>query len=91
MLIFQLHLPHVIPNSILADVINFLADLASQGSQYQSLNCYHSAISSVHEAVDGVSVGTHPAVARLLKGAFHKRSPMPRYSSFKDYPMLCVQ
>ena len=84
MLIFQLHLPHVIPNSMLADVINFLADLTSQGYQYQSLNCYRSAISSVHKAVDRVSVGTHPAVARLSKGAFHKRSPMPRYSSFWD-------
>ena len=34
--------------------------------------------------MDGVSVGTHPAVARLLKGAFHKRSLMCRYSSFWD-------
>ena len=66
----------------ITDVINFLADLASQGYQYQSLNCYHSAISSVHEAVDGVSEGTHLAVTRLLKGAIHKRPPMPRYSSF---------
>jgi len=65
-----------------ADVINFLADLSAQGYQYQSLNCYHSAISSVHEAVDGVSVGIHPTVTRLLKGAFHWRPPMPRYSSF---------
>ena len=68
----------------IADVINFLADLASQGYQYQSLNCYRSAIPSVHEAVDEVSVGTHPAVARLLKGAFHKRPHMSRYSSFWD-------
>ena len=68
----------------IVDIINFLADLAPQGYQYQSLNCYCLAISSVHEAVDGVSVGTHPAVARLLKGAFHKRPPMPRYPSFWD-------
>ena len=34
--------------------------------------------------MDGVGVGTHPAVAGLLKGAFHKRPPMPRYSSFWD-------
>ena len=68
----------------IADVINFLADLSSQGYQYQSLNSYRSAISSVHEAVDGVSVGTHPAVTRLLKGVFHLKPPMPRYSSFWD-------
>jgi len=66
----------------ITDVINFLADLSVRGYQYQSLNSNHSAISSVHEAVDGVSVGAHPAVARLLNGAFHLRPPMPRYSSF---------
>ena len=37
----------------ISDVINFLADLSAQGYQYQSLNSYRS---SVHEAVDGVSV-----------------------------------
>ena len=34
--------------------------------------------------MDGVSVGTHPAVTRLLKGVFHLKPPMPRYSSFWD-------
>ena len=66
----------------ITDVINFLADLSVRGYQYQSLNSNHSAISSVHEAVDGVSMGAHPTVARLLKDAFHLRPPMPRYSSF---------
>ena len=49
--------------------------------QYNSINSYHSAISSVHEKVDGVSVGQHPTVTRLLKGVFHDRPPLPRYSS----------
>ena len=56
----------------------------SEGYQYQSLNAYHSAISSTHENVDGVSVGSHPVVARLLKGVFHSRPPQPRYASFWD-------
>ena len=67
-----------------ADVVNFLAELYSQGYQYQSLNCYRSAISSVHDKVDGNSIGVHPAVTRLIKGAFHSRPPQPRYSSFWD-------
>ena len=66
------------------DVVNFLAGLYSEGYQYQSLNAYRSAISSTHENVDGVSVGSHPAVARLLKGVFHSRPPQPRYASFWD-------
>lgn len=73
--------PHSGP---VADVVAFLAELFSQGYQYQSLNCYHSAISSVHEKVDGNSIGVHPAVTRLLKGAFHSRPPQPRYLSFWD-------
>ena len=53
----------------ITDVISFLVDFSAQGYQYQSFNSYRSAISLVHEAVNGVSVGVHPAVERLLKGA----------------------
>ena len=73
--------PHTGP---IADVANFLSYLFSQGYQYQSLNCYRSAISSVHDPVDGVSVGSHPTITRLMKGAFNTRPPLPRYSAFWD-------
>ena len=66
------------------DVVNFLVELFSQGYQYQSLNCYCSAISSVHEKVNGNSIGVHPAVTRLLMGVFLTRPPQPKYSSFWD-------
>ena len=61
--------------------VYFLASLHKEGYQYNSINSYRSAISSVHEKVDGVSVGQHPTVTRLLKGVFHDRPPLPRYSS----------
>ena len=64
----------------ISDVINFLADLHSQGYQTNSLNAYRSAISSVHDKVDDMDVGKHPLVARLLKGAFYARPPLPRYT-----------
>ena len=63
----------------IAEVANFLADLYEQGYQSRSLNAFRSAISSVHDRVDGVEVGKHPMVTRLLKGAFHDRPPLPRY------------
>ena len=66
------------------EVVNFLADLFKQGYQYRSLNSYRSAISSVHEKVDGYEVGKHPLVTRLIKGAFHERPPQPRYSGTWD-------
>ena len=64
----------------IGEIVNFLADLFSQGYQYRSLNAYRSAISSVHEKIDGYDVGQHPLVLRLLKGVFHKRPPQPRYT-----------
>ena len=60
------------------EVVNFLAQ---GGYQYRSLNSYRSAISSVHETVDGYAVGQHPLVTRLMRGIFNDRPPVPRYSS----------
>jgi len=65
----------------ISDVANFLAHLHSQGCQTNSLNAYRSAISSVHDRVDSVDVGKHSLVARVLKGAFHTRPPLPRYTA----------
>ena len=66
------------------EVVNFLADLFQQGYQYRSLNAYRSAISSVHETIDGYEVGRHPLVTRLIKGAFHERPPQPKYTTTWD-------
>ena len=70
------------------EVVNFLAELFQQGYQYRSLNAYRSAISSVHERVDGYEVGQHPLVTRLIKGAFHERPPQPRYTITWDVPTV---
>ena len=59
--------------------MNFLAHLHTEGYKYRSLNSYRSAIASMHAQVDGVSIGQHPLVSRLMKGAFHARPPLPRY------------
>ena len=37
-----------------------------------------------HGPIDGVLVGKHPLVSRLLKGIFNQRPPQPRYSSTWD-------
>ena len=61
--------------------MNFLASLFEQGYQYQSVNSYRSAISSVHEKVDGEEVGKHPLVSRMMKGIFNERPPWSKYGS----------
>ena len=44
----------------------------------------------MHAPVDGVSIGQHPLVSRLLKGAFHSRPPLPRYSGTWDVSRVLV-
>ena len=66
------------------EVANFLASLYQDGYQYNSVNAYRSAISSVHQKVEGVPVGQHPIITRLVKGVFHERPPLTRYSSTWD-------
>ena len=61
-------------------MVNFLASLHKEGYQYNSVNAYRSAISLVHEKVDGHDVGKHPLVVRMLKGIYHDRPPLPRYT-----------
>ena len=63
------------------DIANFRAELFQQGYQYCLLNAYRSAISLVHEKVDGELVGQHPLISRVLKGVFNERPPKPKYQS----------
>ena len=67
-----------------SEVANFLASLYGAGYQYSSVNAYRSAISSVHDKVDGVDVGQHPIITRLLKGVYNDRPPLPRYTNTWD-------
>ena len=66
-------------NPIIADVAN-LAHLHEEGYQSRSLNGYMSAISSVHDTVDGIWSGSGQA-PMTMKEAYHARPPLPRYTS----------
>jgi len=64
-----------------SDVANFLAELYEEGYQASSLNFFRSAISSAHNQVDGVTIGKHPMICHVLKGAFSARLPLPHYTA----------
>ena len=64
----------------LNDILSFLASLFHKGYSYISLNLYCSTISSIHDKIDGVEVGSHPLVSHLLKGVINKKPPLPKYS-----------
>ena len=68
--------------------LDFLAELFEQGLQYRSINTVRSAVSMTHTKVEGVPIGQHPLVSRLLKGIHNTRPPQPRYHSTWDVEMV---
>ena len=59
--------------------LNFLADLFEQGLQHQTISLIFSVISMTHQQVEGISIGQHPLVARLIIGVHNSRPPKPHY------------
>ena len=66
--------------------MEFLTDCYHQGKGYTTINTYRSALTtilcSMNDARD--SLGSHPLIARLLKGVYILRPLTPRYSSTWD-------
>ena len=50
--------------------LDFLASLYEEGLQHRSINAIRSAVSMTHRHVEGVPIGQHPLVTRLLKGVY---------------------
>ncbi|KAI8518063.1 hypothetical protein Bbelb_040800 [Branchiostoma belcheri] len=66
-------------SSSINDVLDYLHSLYARGLEYRSIGVARSAISAVHAPIDGVNVGAHPYVVKLMKGVFQSRPPRPRY------------
>lgn len=62
-------------------IVNFLTSLYKQGLQWSTINTARSALSSTIPPINGVPVGQHYMVSRLLKGIYNKK---PR--TLKLYP-----
>ena len=45
------------------------------------MNSYRSAVSMAHSSIDGVVVGKHPLVVRLMRGVYNAQPLQPRYST----------
>ena len=66
-------------------VANFLTTMLNDRDlKYSTLNLHRSAISAYHPPIEGFQVGQHPLIMRLLKGAFNKKPPQPRYTQTWD-------
>ena len=60
-------------------ILDYLVNLLYKGLEYRTINSHRSAISMTHLLVDGICVGSHPFISRLMKGIFNLRPPCPRY------------
>jgi hypothetical protein len=64
----------------LGEALEFLSHLHSSGMSYSSINIHRSMLSSTLDPVDGLRIGEHPVVVKLLKGCFNQNPPRPKYS-----------
>lgn len=71
------------PDPLSCDVQHFLdllTELFDDGLQHRTINMIHSAVSVTRERVEGMPIGQHPLVSRLMKGVDNLRPPTPRYT-----------
>ena len=57
--------------------LDFLSELFEDGLQHQTINSIHSAVSMMHDRVEGVPIWQHPLVICLLKGVYNLCPPQP--------------
>ena len=57
-----------------------VGQLYEKGLQYNTLGTYRSTISAFHTGFNGISVGEHPKVKKLMRGVNNIRPPQPKYT-----------
>jgi hypothetical protein len=82
----------------LKDVMDYLAHLFDRKLSWNTIGIHRSAISMTLAPINGVLVGEHPIVKRLMGGVFNKRPPRPEapalwdplkvLSVFQDWPVV---
>ena len=71
--------------STVASRADYLTELFKKGRSYHTVNTHRSAISSFHRPIDGVKVGRHDLVCRVLNACLNARPPQPRYVVTWDF------
>ena len=66
------------------EVGNFLSECYEEGKSYSTINTFQSALSSSLYPINGIGIGSHPLITRLLKEISNLRTPTPRYSTTWD-------
>ena len=71
-------------NPTIPQVCKFLRTLAGWRLGFAALNAARSALSLILPNYEGKSVGKHPAVCWVIKGAYERNPPRPKYDAFWD-------
>ena len=58
------------------------------GYEYRTLCTHRSAISALHNNIEGRPVGEHPQVSSLITGVFNNRPPQPKYNFIWDVQLV---
>lgn len=69
-------------------ILQFLQSLFDKGLTPSTIKVYAAAISAHHARVDGRTVGSHPLVARFLRGALRLRPPRRARVPTWDLPLV---
>jgi len=65
-------------------LVEFFKDMLKEGYEYNTINGFRSAVSALHEPIDGLPVGQHHLIKRTLAGIFNEKPPVPKYSDTWD-------
>ena len=69
-------------------VLNFLESLHAAGKGYSVLNTTRAALSFHLPTIGGLGVGSHPSVCRLLRAAWRRSPPKPKYKFVWDVELI---
>ena len=61
-------------------ILDFLAFMFESGYEYRTICKHRSAISALHNNIEGRPVGEHPQVNSLITGASNNQPPRPKYN-----------
>ena len=69
-------------------MLDFLVFLFESGYEYRTICTHRSAISALHDNIEGRPVGEHPQVNSLITGVFNSRPPQPKYNCIWDVQLV---
>lgn len=63
-------------------ILEYLSNLHLTGKAYSTINVHRSMLSMTLDPINGIPVGKHPLIIKLMKGCFNRNPPKPKYSVF---------